>query len=325
MITLSLAPYGPGIHRGMSFADYAAIKAVNKSSLALVATSPEDCLASLEGRYHRDSSGFAIGSALDDLMTTNMTPEQWSAAHPVASTCQATLASGDRKGEACGCETKNRFGDQWLCGKHGKGKPDAVATLTASDLVAINAMRKALLESSMAPLFGNMRASQLVVLWEDEETGLFCKARLDGVSVCQLPGYDAPCSIRWDLKTTAASGVHEFQRQANDLGYYLQDAHYTAGANAIAKLQGKEETDGNFVFAVACKAPSGPLGRHRVFPWTYDDATRQKAKEERKYLIRKLKDCLDRGEFPPEKIEAIQVGTAPDFIFSHLKQESMTP
>lgn len=147
MITLTLGDRAPGVYENMPFDEYAQIKAVNKSSLMLMQHSPEDCLASLEGRYHKDSAGFAVGSALDDLLTGNMTPEQWSAAHPVASTCEAALASGARKGDPCGCETRNRYGDRWLCGKHAEGQPSVTAKLTSDDLTAINGMRRAILDS----------------------------------------------------------------------------------------------------------------------------------------------------------------------------------
>lgn len=320
MITLSLDPYGQGVHKDIPFADYQKIKAVNKSSLALVKDSPEDCLASLEGRYHRDSAGFAIGSALDDLLTMNMTPEAWNAAHPQASTCQAILASGKRKGHPCGCQTLNKFGDEWLCGTHGKGEPTMTASLTADDMDAINGMAKSLLESDTAPLFKAMKASQLTCLWIDEETGLPCKARLDGVSVCQLPGFDGPGSVRWDLKTTKATNPHEFIKDANKFAYFLQDAHYSSGAATLAKAQGKEVIDIPFIFAVACNTPSSPLGRHTSFLWEYDAQARASAESERAHLMRKLKACFDSGNFPPKRVKGIQSGSVPDYMFSHLQE-----
>lgn len=323
MFTTSFGNYSAGVHENISFSDYVKIPAVNKSSLALIANSPEDCLASLEGRYRKDSTGFTIGSALDDIMTANMTQEAWTDAHPVASTCEALLASGERKGQACGYKTLNKYGIAgWLCGKHDKamGQPTAKATLTADDLVSIVGMKNALMDSDCKILFEGMKRSQLTALWIDEETGLHCKARLDGVSVCQLPGYDAPCSVRWDLKTMRQDTMRGWERDANGFSYYLQDAHYTAGANALAKAQGKEPTQGNFIFAVACSIPNGPLGRHDAFLWTYDDATRAAAELERAHLMRKLKACLVAGCFPPKKISGIQTGNCPVWNFTHTNE-----
>lgn len=323
MINLNLGKYAPGVHPRIPFSEYAAIKAVNKSSLMLMQNSAEDCLASLEGRYHKDSTGFAVGSALDDLMTAGMEYEAWEKAHPVASSCDAVLQSGAKKGEKCGCETKNMYGMAgWLCGKHSKGlDPTATAMLTAQDVTAINGMRKALLASDCRPLFDGMRASQLTVLWIDEETGMPCKARLDGVSHCQLDGMDAAGSIRWDLKTTRADGPYAFNRDANGYGYDLQDAHYSSGAAAIARLQGKEPQDIPFLFAVAVSQPNGPLGRHDAFLFEYDLETKAKAEAERAYLMRKLKACFDSGVFPPKSIKVTYYGSKPDFMYSHIKNE----
>jgi hypothetical protein len=273
---------------------------------------------SMEGKLRKESSGFALGSALDDLVTGSMTPEQWEAAYPVAKSCEATLASGDRKGQPCGCETKNRYGDQWLCGKHGKGEPTQTAKLTTSDIVACHGMLTALKAADTRLLLDGMKASQLTVLWNDEETGLPCKARLDGVSVCQLPGMEGPGSIRWDLKTTAENTVHGWERASNGYGYWLQDAHYTAGAAAIAKSQSKEPIEIPFMFAVAQSQPEN-TGEHVAFVWEYDQATREKARTERSYLMHMVKHHIEQDYWPGKTVKGITTGFCPDYIFSHLK------
>lgn len=324
MITLTLGKYAPGIHKNMPFSEYAAIKAVNKSSLLHMQHSPEDCLASLEGRYHKDSTGFAVGSALDDLMTSNMTPDQWSAAHPVASNCQAMIDSKKSKnyGKPCGCEAKNRYGDQWLCGKHAPDEaPTAVASLTGSDMVAIKGMKDAILESDCNLLFQGMKGSQIVVLWHDKETGLPCKARLDGWSACQLPGSESVQSVHFDLKSTRCDTVHSFERDANSLGYWLQMSHYLNGCATLDESAGREPVERRFMFAVACSQPNGPLGRHDAYLWEYDAATLQQAEQERAHLMRKLKSCLDAGHFPPKKIQGVQTGTAPEWNFTFNREQ----
>lgn len=318
MITLTLAPYGPGIHRGIPFADYAAIKAVNKSSLMLMADSPADCLRSLNGEYRKDSSGFALGSALDDMLTGNMTEEQFSAAHPTGGTCSAILASGKRKGQACGCATPSRYGDAWLCGKHNADQtPTFTAALTPDDLAACYGMAKAVLDSDCRPLFDGCKGNQITVLWNDKETGLCCKARLDGWSAAKLPGSEHVESIHWDLKSSKATTPRGFDRDAADYAYHLQQAHYLNGCAALDELAGREPVSRRFVFAVACSQPYNPAGMHSAWLYEYDNATAIAAEDERAHLMRRLAECFKTGEFPEKKISGVQVGTVPPWKFTH--------
>jgi hypothetical protein len=322
MIALTLAPYGPGIHRGMSFAEYAAIKAVNKSSLALVADSPADCLRSLKGEYRKDSSGFALGSALDDLLTGGMTEEQFAAAHPTGGTCSAILASGKRKGQACGCATPSRYGDAWLCGKHNAEQtPTFTAALTPDDMAACYGMAKAMLDSDCRPLFDGCKGNQIVVLWHDKETGLPCKARLDGWSACQLSGSEQVESCHFDVKQTKATTPHEFAREAQKYAYFLQESHYLSGCQALDNLAGRSYVSRRFVFAVACNTPYTPAGLHSAWVWEYSNEAKEKADMERMYLMRKLKHCLDAGNFPEKKIKGVQTGELSDYALNYMTEE----
>lgn len=320
MLNLNFGKYAPGIHRGMSFEEYAAIPAINKSSLAYMAESPAACLLSLQGKLHKDSSGFALGSALDDLLTGNLSDAEFTAKHPMAGTCEAPLKSGKRKGQPCGCSAKNRYEGGWMCDKHApESDPVAVAKLTADDYRALVGMAEAVRSSDTRLLLDGCKAHQVVVLWNDEETGLCCKARLDGWSACQLPGAEAAESVHWDLKTTSANNLREWERDANKYAYWLQDAHYLAGCEALDRAAGREPAARRFVFAVAESAPRSD-GQHRAYLWQYDEATRLRAKDERRYLMAKVAECVKTGEWPAPRISGVVYGSCPDFLFSHLKE-----
>lgn len=325
MFQLSHGKYQPGIHRGVSFADYASIRAVNKSSLALMADSPADCLRSLKGEYHKDSSGFALGSALDDLLTGGMTPEQFAAAHPTGGTCSAILASGKRKGQACGCATPSRYGDAWLCGKHCADlTPTFTAALTPDDLAACNGMASAILASDCRPLFDGCKGNQITVLWNDQETGLPCKCRIDLWSACQLVGSDSVESVHADVKSTKATTPHEFIREAQKYGYFLQEAVYLSGCRALDAMAGREEVHRRFVFAVACSQAYNPAGMHSGWLFEYSPASKDKAERERAYLMRKLKRCFDTGEFPEKKVSGVQIGEVQDYALTYFEEEQPT-
>lgn len=319
MITLSHGKYKPGIHRGMSFEEYAAIPAINKSSLAYMAESPAACLLSLQGKLHKDSSGFALGSALDDLLTGNLSDAEFTQRHPMAGTCEAPLKSGKRKGQPCGCSAKNRYEGGWMCDKHApEADPIATAKLTADDYRALVGMAEAVRTSDTRLLLDGCKAHQVVVLWNDEETGLPMKARLDGWGACKLPDSEFVESVHFDWKTTSATSIREWESDANKYKYALQDCHYLAGCEALDKLDGREPSARRFVFGVVESQPTS-TGKHRAFLWQYDEASRIKAYDERRYLINKVYECVKSGEWPEEKISGVVVGSCPDYMFSHLK------
>lgn len=63
--------------------------------------------------------------------------------------------------------------------------------------------------------------------WEDDLTGIRCKCRPDFLVV-------KPTScVVLDVKTTADASPFEFQKRVEQHGYWLQDAHYSAGVKAV--------------------------------------------------------------------------------------------
>lgn len=305
----------------MPFSEYLTIPAVNKSALAYMADSSAACLIALQGRIQKDSTGFAMGSAVDDLLG-GMPYEEFEAAYPVASTCQAVIESKKSKrcGQVCGCETKSKYAGQWLCGTHAPEGIEAIeARLTARELQAVDGMVRSAWSSNCKLLLEGKIASQLTILWIDQETGLCCKARPDGVSKCQLPEWETKKNTFFDWKTTKTMSPHSFKRDANDFAYYLQQSHYLSACQALDSAAGREEIERGFVFGVIQNTPE-VTGEHVSYLFEYDEATHRKAIAERSFLMRKLKSCIDSGVWPEKKIEGVIVGDTPDYIFSHLKE-----
>jgi len=61
--------------------------------------------------------------------------------------------------------------------------------------------------------------AEKTILWTDAKTGLECKGRIDWLARTGMA----------DLKTCRCAAPREFGRQAWDLGYHLQAAHYRRG------------------------------------------------------------------------------------------------
>jgi hypothetical protein len=63
--------------------------------------------------------------------------------------------------------------------------------------------------------------------WDDEETGLFCKARTD-----LFVELEDKCIVA-DLKSTNDASPDAFARKSFNLGYHVSAAHYIAGVQAV--------------------------------------------------------------------------------------------
>jgi len=61
--------------------------------------------------------------------------------------------------------------------------------------------------------------SQVAIVWQDKDTGILCKARID---------YEKPDRLT-DLKTTSNASKNEFKRTCNNFLYHVQASMYTDG------------------------------------------------------------------------------------------------
>ena len=94
--------------------------------------------------------------------------------------------------------------------------------VTADDYLKITEMRKALMKHPFAPKLLADGVSEQTVIWQDQETGLMCKARPD-----RIPNGDKGVLV--DLKTCSCAGEYEFCRDVVKYGYDLQAAFYLDG------------------------------------------------------------------------------------------------
>lgn len=130
------------------------------------------------------------------------------------------------------------------------------------------------------------------VVWMDEATGVMCKARFDEMPI----GIGAIT----DLKTTIDASPAAFTRAIYRFGYYIQAAHYLAGARA-------REIDADFftIIAVEKEEPYAVAVYH-----IRDDAIQAGADELRPLLAR-YAYCEVTGEWPGYPAEAIEISLPP--------------
>lgn len=118
---------------------------------------------------------------------------------------------------------------------------------------------------------------EVSIFWVDKATGIYCKARPDWL----------PLRGALDLKTCADESPSGFGRAAARLRYDLQDAHYTAGIEAVTG----EPAD--FVFCAVTNKP--PV---LAVPYELTDEIRDQGREERRELMERLAWCRRENEWP---------------------------
>lgn len=149
--------------------------------------------------------------------------------------------------------------------------------LPEEDMTLIQEMYIAVHKHPTAMELLNQGEREQTIIWQDEETGLWCKCRPD-----QMPLFAGTLA---DLKSTADASEQGFRRQVLAHGYYRQDAMYREG---IACVTGKIFDAFAFI-AVEKKKP------FRVAVYTLDLDFQQLGYDEFHQLLRLEKQCRETG------------------------------
>ncbi len=80
-------------------------------------------------------------------------------------------------------------------------------------------------EAAKAVIGRDPKHVELSIVWDDPDTGVLCKARIDAVS--------EKSKLLWDVKTTKDASPQGFPWELRRYGYHVQAAHYLAGAQAL--------------------------------------------------------------------------------------------
>lgn len=181
---------------------------------------------------------------------------------------------------------ENRRGKQW---KEFVAIHEDQLVLTEKDYDKVLAMRDAVyaVPEAVNLIKANDSQAEQSLIWEDEETGLQCKAKSDLVR--------APSRLQVDLKTSADAG--EFGKSCASWGYHLQCEHYRSGLEAITG----DPCD--FVFLVVEK-DSNLVAMYRL-----DEEAQAEGRAARRAALALYKQCRDEGVFPgyPSTIQPVSL------------------
>lgn len=130
----------------------------------------------------------------------------------------------------------------------------------------------------------------------DPETGLWLKARPDA--------YSKPMKMMVDLKTSRFVNKFQWEKQAADLGYHLQEPFYSK----VWQLAGGGDVEAFAFFVVENEAPFSA----QVFEFGPDDIAEGEAIMKKSLL--RWKECEDKKEWPGPSTDVQQV-SLPRYAF----------
>lgn len=242
----------------LTFSDYAAIDAVNWSTLREMQRSPLHYLNRLS-TPRVDTPAMRFGRAVHtSVLEPDRFPLDWA------------VYDGRRAGK------------DWEAFKAAEGVAGR-DILNAAEYETCLCVRNA--------VWGNRDARRRVrgceyetsATWRDSETGLLCKARLDAVN------HRRGRRRIIDLKTTSSIDAREFSRTAYNLGYFEQLAFYRRPVLARAR---KDDDCPVYIIAVEAAAP------HDVGVFRLDEVSLGIADDNVQRLLWRVRECREAGEWP---------------------------
>jgi len=279
----------PGLYRDVPEELYHAHPALSRSVLAEAAR-----MSPMHARYRwrggdegSPSDATSLGTALHSRV---LEPKLYEETYDVAlSQCEATKGDGDR----CTYSAKVRHDGDWYCGTHAPSgeDPDNIEVLKADTAGQIEKMAEAIeTDPDAAPLLYELPGtSEVTALWQDEATGLMCKARPD--RVVGLP--DGVAIV--DVKTTRSAHPEDFRRKMARHGYWLQPPFYTLGLKQAAE---QSETAGDITvkdFVFACVESSEPYATQCFRPHPKEQQAMRKRMCQ---LIDQIAKCESNAHWP---------------------------
>ena len=278
MSTATAPTLAPGLHRDVPMADYLALDAMSGSKLEKLRRSP------LQYRYAEIEAEEEASDALDRgtaLHLAILEPALFDGRYVTIGQCE-----GRKKGDGLRCTYQGsvyRAGKSF-CKTHdpdaGEPQDPAIHVLKQDDYDAVTGMRDAVLAHPRAStLFEGAGEFEATVVWEDEETGVLCKARPD--RLIERAG------MHVSLKSCRDASPWFFPGDAERRGYFRSVAFYRRGLRAIGWPY-----EATTVLAVE-SCPPFDLITYLALEEDLDDADREVTR-----LLREYRRCAEDNHWP---------------------------
>lgn len=176
--------------------------------------------------------------------------------------------------------------------------------LKAADFDMCLAMRDSVQSNrSASTLISGNGQCELSIVWDDPETGVRCKARIDRLSP-EIAG-----GTIVDLKSTRDASKRNFSRAIFTYGYHRQGAFYLAGAKAL-----DIPVNHYSILAVENTEPCA------VASYRLDEYAIAGGMEQIQPMLELYRQCLDSDKWPgyPEEVQDISL---PAYAWNQLEDE----
>lgn len=276
----SLLDLAPGLYSNVPAEDYhqRVPGVVSKTALDLINRSLAHYKAWVDGAEREATPPLLFGSALHMAL---LEPERFLRSYVVMPDF------GD-----CRFKENKARRDSWRLevGWHENPSLSRVKVLEQKDADAIRGIYESV---NRHPLAGRMireGVSEATLVWEDEETGLRCKARMDY--------YAEKLGACYDLKSTEDARPEAFARSMASYRYHVQDAFYREGLRAVGR------PCEHFVFIAVEKQPP-----YAVALYSLKDSDVQLGLRAARRDMRTLLEGIEKDAFPAysETIETISL------------------
>lgn len=279
----------PGVHPDTPMDDYHDWDAASHSRLSRLIRSPAHLKAYLE-EPPSETPALRFGRAAH---TAVLEPDRFASAYKVLGQCSGQKKDGNR----CGKRASVLRSSVAYCGTHdpapGEAMEGGVEILGDEEMERVRAMQEVVHAHPAAKgLLTGSGEAELSMLWEDEATGVLCKARWDRHSP------DVAGGAIVDYKTTQDASPAAFEKAIFNYGYFRQGAMYLMGARA-RKLPAR-----HFVIIAQEKDPPYAVAVYRLTEGTLDGG-----REIIESLLRRYAECRESGEYPgyPPEVQDISI------------------
>lgn len=260
------------IQQNMTFEEYRALPGCNWSSLKHYSKTPAHYMENMENPMEQ-SPAMLLGSALHAIALEG--PVAFSHRYACAPECDRRTKAGKELWSQFLADNANK---EVLSAEQGK--------LLAMMWQAIS------IHPTATNLLNLCRQREASITWNDLETGIPCKCRLDG--------FNSEYGIIIDLKTSDDASPTAFARTCAKFGYHGQSAFYLDG------LQAAGVPANQFIFIVVEKTP--PFA---IAVYVADDDMIQAGRLKYQEYLRRHAECLAGDDWPGYPVEVQPITLPP--------------
>lgn len=245
------------IIKNLSYAEYDKIEGISNSKLSKMVISPAHYKQSID-EPPKETDALRFGSLLHCLVLEPDDFERNFAVEPIVN-------------------KRTNAGKEYLAEFYEENAGKMFVTAEQMDLA--NTLKEEIYKHPIAnKLLNGKGENEIALFWEDEETNVKCKCKIDRIKN----------GIIIDLKSTRSAKPEDFMRDAYNYGYHRQSAYYCKGYEKCYN-----ETPKGFVFITVEKEPP-----YAVTVFEATELFKEVGGIEIGNLLAVYKSCIDLGEFP---------------------------